>query len=200
MPTGYTADISKGINFKTFALNCARAFGALITLRDEASDTPIPDVIEPSDFNLRKLNEAKARLAKLKSMTLTEADRKSAKDWDEKEQHRLEQLEENKVLENKYKFMLASAKAWIPPTPDHVGMKEFMIEQIESSIKFDCTSDYYSTPTKRLSADEWLAAATLKVERDVEYHEKNHADELKRAGDKTKWIQELKKSLAALDT
>lgn len=35
MPTGYTADIKDGIDFKTYAMNCARAFGACVMLRDE---------------------------------------------------------------------------------------------------------------------------------------------------------------------
>jgi hypothetical protein len=32
MPTGYTSAIADGIEFKDFALRCARAFGALVEL------------------------------------------------------------------------------------------------------------------------------------------------------------------------
>ena len=34
MPTGYTDKIKDGITFKEYAMGCARAFGALITMRD----------------------------------------------------------------------------------------------------------------------------------------------------------------------
>ena len=37
MPTGYTADIKDGIDFKTYAMNCARAFGARVMLRELAA-------------------------------------------------------------------------------------------------------------------------------------------------------------------
>lgn len=43
MPTGYTAAIKYGITFKEFALDCARNFGACISMRDEPRETPIPD-------------------------------------------------------------------------------------------------------------------------------------------------------------
>jgi hypothetical protein len=47
MPTGYTAPIADGMTFEQFALGCARAFGALVTMRDEPSDAPIPERLEP---------------------------------------------------------------------------------------------------------------------------------------------------------
>lgn len=40
MPTGYTDAIKDGISFNQFILSCARAFGALITMRDEPSSVP----------------------------------------------------------------------------------------------------------------------------------------------------------------
>ena len=43
MPTGYTAGILEGETFEQYALQCAKAFGALVMMRDEPSDAPIPD-------------------------------------------------------------------------------------------------------------------------------------------------------------
>lgn len=48
MPTGYTANIKNGITFEEFALDCARNFGALIIMRDEPKDAPIPEQFEAS--------------------------------------------------------------------------------------------------------------------------------------------------------
>ena len=60
MPTGYTDRIYRGVetSFRTFMLECARGFGALVHLRDEPG-APIPDVIPPSDYYAVAL--AKAR-------------------------------------------------------------------------------------------------------------------------------------------
>jgi len=60
MPTGYTYPVVEGkiTEFSDFALSCARAFGALITMRDDPHDTPIPETFEPSDYNAKKLAEA----------------------------------------------------------------------------------------------------------------------------------------------
>ena len=47
MPTGYTAPIKDGISFNDFMWGCARAFGALIMMRDDPPGTPIPERFEP---------------------------------------------------------------------------------------------------------------------------------------------------------
>jgi len=50
MPTGYTLDLydGKNITFKEFVMKCAGAFGALISMKDESLDAPIPEHLEPS--------------------------------------------------------------------------------------------------------------------------------------------------------
>lgn len=50
MPTGYTYPVCEGkiTEFPDFALSCARAFGALISMREEPMDAPLPDEIAAS--------------------------------------------------------------------------------------------------------------------------------------------------------
>ncbi len=59
MPTGYTAAVQNGTvtRFADFAMNCARAFGALVELRDEM-DAPIPDTFKPSTHHSESLKKA----------------------------------------------------------------------------------------------------------------------------------------------
>jgi hypothetical protein len=58
MPTGYTAKLmEEGQSFPEFAMRCARNFGALIMMRDESLDVPIPEQFEPSDYYRKKLSE-----------------------------------------------------------------------------------------------------------------------------------------------
>ena len=63
MPTGYTHDIPAGITFRQFALNCARAFGANIAMRDDPADKPI-EVYEPSDYSAKAITKATNELRK----------------------------------------------------------------------------------------------------------------------------------------
>lgn len=73
MPTGYTADIAKGISFERFALECARAFGATILMRDEPAGTEIP-VFQPNTFHADQIEAAKRDIAKFEAMTDAEAE------------------------------------------------------------------------------------------------------------------------------
>ncbi len=53
MPTGYTQAIvdNPNLSFKSFVLQCSRAFGALVTMRDDDNNAPIPDEIKPDDYH-----------------------------------------------------------------------------------------------------------------------------------------------------
>lgn len=59
MPTGYTYPVAeeKVDTLAEFALQCARAFGACVTMRDEPSNKPIPEEFKPSLHYQKKLDE-----------------------------------------------------------------------------------------------------------------------------------------------
>lgn len=56
MPTGYTSPLYEGkeISFEQFALRCARNFGALVMMREEPLDTPIPEKFNPCEYCKRE--------------------------------------------------------------------------------------------------------------------------------------------------
>jgi hypothetical protein len=114
MPTGYTADIKDGIDFKTYAMNCARAFGACVMLRDEpGGGERIPDAFEPSDYHLKAVEKARVELAALDAMTPAECERAAAKAWDDAETSRLMRLEDCRKLRAAYEAMLSKVQAWL---------------------------------------------------------------------------------------
>ena len=196
MPTGYTADIKDGIDFKTYAMNCARAFGACVMLRDEpGGGDRIPDAFEPSDYHLKAVEKARGELAALDTMTPPELERAATRAWDDAETSRLMYLEDNRKQRAAYEAMLVKVKAWAPPTPDHTGLHEFMRTQIEQSIKFDCGGDYGKTPTVRLTGAIWAAERRAKLVRDLQYHEREHAGEVDRAATRTEWVRALRAAL-----
>lgn len=195
MPTGYTADIPKGISFEQYALGCARTFGALIVMRDDPKDAPIPDEIKPSDYHAKSLASAETRLAEIRAMTIEDCRAAARKQYDDEEAYRVQRLSENAAMVESYAAMLEKAKAWVPPTPDHEGIKKFMIEQIEQSADFDDMGDHYSKPIECLSANEWRQKQTLKAQKDIAYHAEKHAEEVERTNQRNAWIKALRDSL-----
>ena len=196
MPTGYTADIKDGIDFKTYAMNCARAFGACVMLRDEpGGGDRIPEAFEPSDYHLKAVEKARGELAALEAMTPAELERAAARAWDDAETSRLMRLEGYRKQRKAYEAMLAKVNAWAPPTPDHAGLHEFMRTQIEQSIDFDCNESYCSTPTVRLTGEAWAAAERERCRSDVRYHEEEHAGEVSCTATRTEWVRALRAAL-----
>lgn len=196
MPTGYTADIKDGIDFKTYAMNCARAFGACVMLRDEpGGGDRIPDTFEPSDYHLKAVEKAQGELAALEAMTNAELEHAAASSWNVAEIDRLMRLEDKRKQREAYEAMLAKAVAWKAPTPDHEELRKFMYEQIEKSIDFDCGGAYDKMPSLRLTGEAWFAEQSAKLSRDVRYHEKEYAGEVSRAATRTEWVRALRAAL-----
>ena len=194
MPTGYTEEIAKGITFQEYAMGCARAFGACITMRDEPSGTPIPDKFEPSDYHAKALAGLRERLEELKAMTPDQAEIEAGKAYDTAETVRLTRMQELAELRQKYDGMLKKAQAWTPPTLEHKEFKRFMCGQIEQSINFDCDTSYYETPTDRKTGPQWLHFGLMECARQIAYHEKEHAAEVERAEKRTGWLLALRQS------
>jgi hypothetical protein len=194
MPTGYTADIKKGITFEQFIMSCARAFGALIEMRDEPLDAPIPESFEPSTYNKDALVKAEKELIELKSLSIGQAQEKAEAEFKDALAKHEKYIADKKNLEKKYRAMLTQVKAWQPPTPEHVGLKNFMEQQITESIKWDCGTEYLTKPTL-LTATEWLNTKIQKCLKDIDYHSKVQTEEENRVVGRNNWINELRKSI-----
>lgn len=195
--TGYTGSaFGKRMNFNQFAMTCARAFGALIEMRDDRLDAPIPQELTPSEHHkgeaqssrlelaaLCKMNESE-RLAhgeKLK-MAAVDSINKSIQDTSEVDYLR---------------SLLPGINAWVPPSADHVEMKKFMLQQVCDSIKWsehDWTDQLASakskTPLDYFNDDKKSAA------KNIVYHDEEWAKELDRTAKRNLWIKQLRESLA----
>jgi hypothetical protein len=194
MPTGYTADIAKGITFEQFAMNCARAFGALVTMRDDPQNAPIPDVIEPSDYSQKRLEQTHVEMDRLLALSARQIADEAEQDFREELRRHAERMQKAAELRMKYEAMLACVRAWDAPTPDHNEFKAFMESQIVQSIDFDCDTSYDEMPQPKAPA-VWIAERLAQLRKDVAYHENAHREEVERAGQRTAWIQALRNSL-----
>lgn len=200
MPTGYTAPIRDGMTFEAFVMNCARAFGALIELRDDMT-APIPDAFQPSEYHATALEQAKKDLAVLDTMTVAEARRRAVQECSDAKDAARESVAKQEADRAKYDAMLVSVRAWTPPTKNHEGLKTFMVQQIEESIKFDCESSWAAQELRRepLSGAAWKEQKREQLTRDVAYHQEHHEDDVRRAAERTAWVRALRDSLSAVE-
>lgn len=198
MPTGYTADVADGkvADFPTFALRCARAFGALIEMRDAPMNAPIPDEFEPSTYYADQIAKLEQELAELCDLTpLQAADRQMAeyqeaiRGWRQRRKDR----DERRV---RYEKMRADVQAWTPPTPEHEGMKAFMLEQLDESIKWDCSHKYDDRPRKPdPSTSDWLDESVERVRQRLADARESAQREAERIASRNEWVRSLRESL-----
>lgn len=197
MPTGYTCEIEKGQSFKDFAIGCAKAFGANIMLRDEPNDTPIPKY-EPSEYHKKAAARAKKDLAgflKKSEDDLREEFNKELMDSLKSAENRTNNARE---LKQKYEKMLEKVKAFTAPTEDHINYKNFMIEQIETSILFDCEHSYSSEQTE-ITFEEWKSERLQDFKDNIEYHKRQYKEEVRRTNERNEWNQKLFDALKAME-
>jgi hypothetical protein len=196
MPTGYTAELmEKGMDFSPFVLQCARAFGAFVTMRDDPMDAPIPEKFEPSDYHVKALAEA---IEKHKTLSAMTNDEKIAFGEAEKEttlKHHKEWLLRNEVQNKRLHEMILQVQAWRPPTEDHEGLKKFMLDQIQISLNdLSYISQEIAKIQERNPISFYIAAVSNAI-RSIEYHTKENVKEIERAKDRTEWVRKLRLSL-----
>lgn len=196
MPTGYTAGLKINTPFKEFALQCARGMGALITMRDDPHDARIPDEFKPSMFYKEHLEKSEAELARLKGLTEEGWHAEYEKYSKTTVTDRTRTREKDKDQAAIYKRMITLAEAWVPPTPDHDGMKKFMLEQLRSSLDHDVFGEEYMDKWRKVKtyADwkvERLSGAARSVALDAQHWEK----EQERTRERNEWVRALRESL-----
>lgn len=198
MPTGYTAPIADGITFKEYAMGCARAFGALIMMRDEPQNAEIPEAFEASKYHKDAIEKESMELKELLAMDHATAAEKAKEAHQKHIDYHTEQIAKDEALAAKYKAMLAEVEAYESPSPDHDNFKKFMADQITESMKFDCSSNYHREAlesAKLMSGAEWILAEKERLEKSMEYHKKHHQEELDRTNNRNEWVKKLRDSL-----
>lgn len=197
MPTGYTAAVSDGkvTTLRQFAMDCARAMGACIMLRDEpGGGDRIPEKFEPSDYHAKALAAAHAELDRLRAMSDDEASQEASAEHVKKDADEARYAANRSETRDRYERMAALVRAWEPPTKDHVGLKSFMLRQLLESVEFDC-AEYPRPQVVRLSGRQWRELKIERAEKDIAYHAKEHEAEVRRATERTEWVRALRASL-----
>lgn len=196
MPTGYTCSVVDGkiTEFPDFALSCARAFGALIMMRDDPMDAPIPEEFEPSTkYYDERLAADKKRLGEIQAMTNADADTSALEAHRTAMASRSKYLADREIEAGRLNAMLAKVRAWTAPTPDHVEMKKFMIDQLTISLP----GDYAPSIPALLDGPTWRQQEIDRLADSIVYSQKEITKEVERARNRTEWVKALRTSLAA---
>ena len=196
MPTGYTAALmEKGQTFQEFIMGCARAFGALVEMRDSPFDAPIPDKFEPSDYHTIQLTKAREKLATLKAMSFE--DRESFGQAEKKAdvEHIRQWFEKDTMQNKRLDDMIAQVQAWNPPTNDHQELKDFMLQQLgvsKNDVQYIKTSLDEATNKPAMA---YYVAAVSNAAGSIKYHTEEYAKEVERTNKRTEWVQQLRESI-----
>lgn len=163
-------------------------------LRDDALDKSIP-VFEPSDYDLKAKNIASQELTQLLSMTDEEKITYGQQEKAAKISMYEKIISTDVAQNNRLSDMRLLVAAWQPPTNDHIGLKDFMLKQIDISMG---NTRYYEKElinARASFARDYYDDAVKKKQHDIEYHTKGNRQEIERTESRNRWIRELKASL-----
>ncbi len=203
MPTGYTAGILDGkiTTFPQFAKRCMRAFGAAIHMRDDDMDAEYQERT-PSDYHAKEIERVKQSLKDAETLSDEVIIANKKKELEESKQYHIDSIEKAKINMKNMSSILKEVKAWQPPTLEHKGIKNFMIDQIVKTIDLDCKTNYHDEALVRielelltLNAKSIRSNMIEQAKKEFEYHYKEYNSELKRCEKSNQWVSDFINSL-----
>lgn len=203
MATSYTACImnqtkENPVSFREFVLKCAKTFIPIRYNEDIFIDW---DKMKTFSFepNITYLQERLAYVEcelfdlvtiykeKGKEKTFLEKVEKTYEENLQKYKEKCIQVEE---LKKRYSEMLDKVQAWEPPSPSHENLKNFMLEQLKSSIEYDCNEPLI--PKK--PTDPLLNSIEINIKMVQQYKEQIDK-EIKKCNKLNEWLNQLIESL-----
>jgi hypothetical protein len=188
MPTGYTAPVGDGevTDLKEFAASCARGFGAFIHMRDDSGSAALrfPDPPDHSYYS-KNLARTKESLREWQSMSEEERYAKWSQYYNNTVVSNHKTMADKSVTESNYRNMLVQVVS-IEVPPELENFKNFMIEQLNDSIKFDCDSSF--NQREPLDYSTWCDSHSEMVLRSAVNAEKHYNEEVARYNERCRMI------------
>lgn len=193
MPTNYTSDIYRGekVTFEGFALHCAKAFCLHEIIKDNWKGPRLkdPDI----EYLFRDIKETKKKKIKTKSEFEVFKVERIAELKDA--------LEKTNVSQKRYEDMLEKVNAWSPPSQEYNELKNFMIAELERSIKEDCSKeicDWYKQHIEKwqnTKYSDYVKTTKEKKKQRIAGNLQAIKEEKKETATINQWIKGLYKSL-----
>lgn len=193
MASGYTADIAdlKPVSFKEFASKCAYAF--MIEGRDHHDDA-LPD--KPYDYDngyhAKKLEKAQEALDSFLRLSYDDIAEQNSAEYNKQLNYWSEQTKKNVLIVNAYNKMIDEVEAWTPPTENHQGLKDFMLQQLRDSLEFD---SHEPTAPVRVSTEEFKLNKIESLNWNLNYHKESLEKAKVSYASRLEWLNQLKKSI-----
>lgn len=181
MVTVFTEAIgaSEEIKFEDFFWKCANA------VKGSTSS-------EPVTFHTLELEKARKRLAEVNDMDFTQCQQLADEEYHLNLNYAKEQNAKDAEKTKRYQAFIDRVEQWQPPTSSHKELKDFMRQQLITSMESEC---FIREMPKHLSGHQWRV-------REIEIAQRaiiNHHLELQRAIDcvesHSKWLQQLRESM-----
>lgn len=137
MATFYTRPVIEGESFESFFWRCVDGFcGKHDGERRFISESVVEQLRE-------RVAEAEAALARAEAMTLEKAEELARENFERLSRQRTESNERTMVARDRLQQVRMRVADWQPPSENYIHLKEFMLQQLDSSIMFDGTPAEY---------------------------------------------------------
>lgn len=203
MATAYTEGIIDGSTktFKDFALICARAFGAAAHMIDDELSVKFKERI-PDSFWDEQIKESEKMVEEIKSLSDENIIKRKKENIEKSLERHKKEIEDKLRLKIKLNRFYLEAKNYKPPTEDHKEVKYFMIEQLESTIEWECDVKYNEDEINRLNKElNNLNPETIRLDylsnfyKSLELYNNEKKKELERCENSNNWYKAYLKSL-----
>lgn len=194
--TGFTQIIEDhdDVTFEQYLWRCARGMMAFVRERESGLDAQVPLEVVPQPFYEEWLTSERERLAELESLTLDGAANAMAEENAERLRKHQEYDAERRKRCRQYDKMRDQVVKWQPPTPEHEGLKEVMLEQIEISMP-DHEREADELPVAATDPAKWRDERIEHARQEVKRREESLSKEHERCRKATEWIQALHKQI-----
>lgn len=141
MATGYTWPLRDGEDetFTEFAARCACAFNIAYRDAPMVNRMVAPPTTPPGEsFQLEAIESSEAELRRVAGLTDAEAAVEAIEARKNAVIRALRADADDEILGARYERILREVARWRPPTEKHEKFREFMVEQLVSSLDHDC--------------------------------------------------------------
>lgn len=207
MPTGYTADVADGTitTLKDFAESCLRGMGVCVMMRDEPSNVPVPESFQVSTYHVDKMACYKQQLVdfvttpehKLREYYAEEVTRKTAE--------LAIRVKQNDDTYNRYSDMIDLVYMLNPENApnglDLDGFKDFMLDQLKSSIQVDIPVKKVERelPAYMAQYHTWYVNELSSIAGNIKYHSENHIKDIKATSERNEWLKAARKMVVDVE-
>ena len=198
MPTGYTAKLATGEQaVADYIAACARSMMFMVTMRDLPLDTSLPEKFEPSDYHKLQIEKTRVQIKELEATTDEALAAACDAYFAQKEADANEYNQKRIAQKERYYATLEKVQAWSPEHPVMQSLRSFAVQQLQSSIDFDCGGDV-AAPPERIAPEAWKAERLIQFRKSLDYHTGEYERECERVAERNECLKELRRELEAL--